>query len=99
LWFDDFGRFEDESTYVFERYDPVSKTKTEETASSNLTDNEGNDYDIFNFWASDPNNSVREHKFALTDENSGPYDPNACASDNYEHYACWEGCNGYRIED
>lgn len=99
LWFDNFGYFKDESTYVFERYDPVSKTKTEETASSSLTDNEGNDYDIFNFWASDPNNSVREHKFALTDENSGPYAPANCASDNYAHYACWEGCNGYRIED
>lgn len=99
LWFDDFGRFVDESTYVFERYNPVSKTKTEETASSSLTDNEGNDYDIFNFWATDPNNSVREHNFALTDENSGPYAPANCASDNYAHYACWEGCNGYRIED
>lgn len=99
LWFDDFGRFEDESTYVFERYDPLSKTKTEETASSSLTDNEGNDYDIFNFWATDPNNSVREHNFALTDENSGPYDLANCAANNYAHYACWEGCNGYRIED
>lgn len=99
LWFDDFGRFEDESTYVFERYDPVSKTKTEETASVNLTDNEGTEYDIKNFWATDPNNSVREHNFALKDDLSGPFNPADCDSDDYAHYACWEGCNGYRIED
>lgn len=99
LWFDDFGRFEDESTYVFERYDPVSKTKTEETASVSLTDNEGTEYKIKNFWATDPNNSVREHRFALKDSLSGPFDPAGCDSDDYAHYACWEGCNGYRIED
>lgn len=99
LWFDDFGRFEDESTYVFERYDPVSKTKTEETASVSLTDNEGTEYKIKNFWATDPNNSVREHNFALEDDLSGPFEPADCESDGYAHYACWEGCNGYRIED
>lgn len=94
LWHDDFGSFTDASTYVTKDVDEV-----EQTHSGSVTDENGNVCNISNYMSADPNFFVKQHNFAGLDPLFGPYSSDNCASDGYQHYACWEDCNGIRVED
>ncbi|HQF49159.1 MAG TPA: gliding motility-associated C-terminal domain-containing protein [Paludibacteraceae bacterium] len=94
LWSDDFGYFKDASTFVTKTIDGV-----ETTYSGESTDSKGNTFHVMDFLSADVNNLVQGHDYAELDPLFGEFDSDNCASDNYKHYACWEGCNGIRIED
>lgn len=93
LWFDDFGHFGDANTYITKDVDGVEQTHT-----TSITDEGGNECEISNYMAADPNFFVKRHEFASLNPLFGPFGGD-CGADNYKHYACWEGCNGIRVED
>lgn len=88
IWKDDFGHFTSATSFVWNNT----------TFSGSIKDVNGLTNNIISYWASDYNASVRNHDFALTDPLVGPYSGN-CGTDGYKHYNCWEGCDGYRVED
>ena len=94
LWLDDFGHFTDVNTYVTKDVDGVQRTYP-----GYLTDENGDYCNIANYMSADPNFFVKQHNFAGLDPLFGPYDHDNCAADGYKHYACWEDCNGIRVED
>lgn len=93
LWHDDFGRFADANTYITKDADGA-----EQEHSGSITDENSNDCPISNYMSADPNFFVKRHDFAALDPLFGPYTED-CGSDGYKHYACWEDCNGIRVED
>ena len=89
LWHDDFGHFTNATTYVTKDADGVEQTH--ESSISGIA--------IENYMTPDPNSFVKEHKFASLDPLFGSFSSDNCAGDGYKHYACWQDCNGIRVED
>ncbi|MBR6310770.1 MAG: gliding motility-associated C-terminal domain-containing protein [Paludibacteraceae bacterium] len=89
LWHDDFGHFTNATTYVTKDEDGMEQTY--EGSISGIA--------IENYMTPDPNSFVKEHKFASLDPLFGSFSSDNCAGDGYKHYACWQDCNGIRVED
>ena len=96
LWYDDFGRFVDATSFQI----------NDTVFSGTLTDVNGVTNQILGWWAPDYYGSVyneslglKAHNYVLNDPLVGPFNVDDCSSDGYQHYACWKGCNGYRVED
>lgn len=87
LWYDDFGRFDDATTFIINGM----------TFDSVMVDTNTVKNQIASYWAPDYYGSVLNHEFALNDPLVGDNTPGECASLGYHPYRCWS--NGYRVED